>query len=251
MKITMLFIALLVPFIFLNAQTEGMVKYTETIKLKMQLPEGPEGDEMRKMVPPTQSYDQVLFFNDKASIYREPDGKEASEDKEFKTEQDGMDMKIVLKHPENRIYRDLEKGGMVESREFFGRFFLVQGDAVKQAWKITPEQKKILDYNCQKAILQDTARTVEAWFTPQIPVSIGPANFGDLPGLILELDVNHGERTTTATKVDRKPIPKDAIVKPTKGKSVTRDEFKKIVDEKTKEMNAEGGGNGMRVIIRN
>jgi GLPGLI family protein len=252
MKNMLLLLAFLIPFCAKAQSTEGTVNYTETVKMKIQLPDGPEGDEMRKMIPPTQSFGQLLYFNAKASLYREPEGKEGNDDREFKHEKDGMDMQIVMKHPENRIYRDLENGSTVESQEFFGRFFLIKGDAQKQNWKITAEQKKIGDYVCQKAVLQDTARTVEAWFTPQIPVSVGPGSYAGLPGLILLVDVNHGERLVTADKITLAPLPKDALVKPSKGKAVTREEYKKIVDEKMKEMGAESGpGGGMRVIIRN
>ena len=54
-------------------------------------------------------------------------------------------------------------------------------------WEITSEEKKIFDYNCQKAICNFRGRTYEAWFTVEIPVSDGPWKFYGLPGLILEL----------------------------------------------------------------
>jgi GLPGLI family protein len=119
-------------------------------------------------------------------------------------------------------------------------------------WKVSAEQKQIAGFQCQKAVLQDTSRQVEAWFTTQIPVSVGPGEFADLPGLILELSMAGGDRTVVAEKVDLKPVEAKMIEKPTKGKSVTREEFNKIRDEKLKEMGAEPGGGGtMKVIIRN
>ena len=38
---------------------------------------------------------------------------------------------------------------------------LLQGNASDLKWKILPDQKKVLDYVCQKAILQDTSRHME------------------------------------------------------------------------------------------
>ena len=84
-------------------------------------------------------------------------------------------------------------------------------------------------------------------------MSIGPGEFADLPGLILEISMANGDRTVVADKVELKTPDKKAIEKPTKGKSVTRAEFNKIRDEKMKEMGATPGGGGgtMKVIIRN
>ena len=54
-------------------------------------------------------------------------------------------------------------------------------------WSISPEQKKILGYTCQKAMCNFRGRTYEAWFTTEIPVKDGPWKFHGLPGLILEV----------------------------------------------------------------
>ena len=78
-------------------------------------------------------------------------------------------------------------------------------------WKVSAEQKQIAGYLCQKAVLQDTARQVEVWFTPQIPVGIGPGEFADLPGMILELSMNNGDRTVVADKVDLKTLDKKGL----------------------------------------
>ena len=62
-------------------------------------------------------------------------------------------------------------------------------------------------------------------------------------------------QVTRATQIEFKTLPKDALVKPSKGKEMTAEEFKKIEAEKMKEMGMETGGGGapgtMRMIIRN
>jgi GLPGLI family protein len=245
MKYLLLIPVILMPWLLAAQSTEGEVTYTETIQLHIDLPPGDEA--MRNMIPSAQSAATSLLFNENQSIYQDKEVGAGTVD--VSHEENGMDMQIKVMRPENKIYRDVENGRTVESREFMGRFFLIDEEAPRQSWKLTGEQKTILGYPCQKALLQDTSRKVEAWFTPQIPVSIGPGEFADLPGLILE--ISNGDRTAVATKVDLKSLPKNAIEKPTKGKSVTRAEFKKLVDEKMKEMGAEGGGGGVRMIIRN
>ncbi len=92
---------------------------------------------------------------------------------------------------------------------------------------------------------------VTAWFTPQIPVKNGPGEYAGLPGLILELNV---DRTTIlCSKIVINPKEAEAIQPPTKGKVVSREEYNKIVKEKTDEMrenfrNSGGrrGGGGRR-----
>ena len=90
---------------------------------------------------------------------------------------------------------------------------------------------------------------VTAWFTPQIPVSNGPGEYGGLPGLILELNV---ERTTIlCSKIVMNPNESDVVEPLKKGEEVNRAEFNKIIKEKTDEMrenfrNGRRGRGGMR-----
>ena len=243
--------AFLAPWLLQAQSKEGQIQYTETVQVRIQLPpDAPE--DMKKMIPPSRSAQQVLLFNEQACLYREASESE-KEDMHFTGEAPGGgNFQIKMARPENKLYRDLENNVAVESREFMGRFFLIKDAPKVNKWKITPEQKDILGYHCQKAVLQDTSRKLEAWFTPQIPLSLGPAGYADLPGLIMEINIDNGQTTLVANKVEFKTLDKKEIEKPTKGKDCTRAEYDKIVAEKMKEMNAEGGGGGgMRVIIRN
>ncbi len=75
---------------------------------------------------------------------------------------------------------------------------------------------------------------VTAWFTPQIPLGHGPAEYAGLPGLILEL--NADRTTLLCSKIVMNPKDLPAIEAPDKGTVVTQDEFETIVKEKTQEM---------------
>ncbi len=241
---------LFLPFLAVAQNKEGQIVYTETVKMNIQLPDdAPE--EMKKMIPPSQSHLQILLFNEQACIYRDLNEGEEDDINLNHNDGEGGEIQIKMVRPKNTLYRDLDNDKVVESREFMGRNFLIKDDMENFKWKLSPEQKNILGYPCQKAVLQDTSRTVVAWFTTSIPVTTGPSAFGNLPGLILELDIDNGARTYTATKADLKKLDAKSIEIPAKGKVCTRAEFQKIVDEKMKEMNAEGGPGGMRVIIRN
>ncbi|MBK5214941.1 MAG: GLPGLI family protein [Flavobacteriaceae bacterium] len=83
---------------------------------------------------------------------------------------------------------------------------------------------------------------VTAWFTPQIPVSNGPGEYSGLPGLILEL--NAYRTTLLCSKIVMNPKTAEKIEPPTKGKQVTREEYTKIVKEKTEELRENFRGRG-------
>lgn len=256
MKKLPILLILFLPCLGFTQATEGVVTYTETIKMKIEVPEGMDEAEFRKMVPSEQKVSKILTFNAKECVYTDaPEQAPGGKDAVFEsTDGDGGEVRMDFKmmRPENHQYRDLEAGQRIESTEFFGRFFLITEEPKRMKWKVSAEQKQVAGYLCQKAVLQDTSRQVEAWFTSQIPVGMGPGEFADLPGMILELSMANGDRTVVADKVELKALDAKAIEKPAKGKKVTRQEFTKIRDEKMKEMGATpGGGGAMKVIIRN
>lgn len=53
-------------------------------------------------------------------------------------------------------------------------------------WEITSEEKLINNLKCKKAVGSLRGRPFDAWFTSEIPISIGPWKFNGLPGLIVE-----------------------------------------------------------------
>ena len=86
----------------------------------------------------------------------------------------------------------------------------------------------------EEVVVNAEIETITAWYSPQIPVSHGPAEYGGLPGLILELT---NDRTVMlCTKVVMNPEKRIDISEPTKGEFVTKGEFENIVEVKVKEM---------------
>ncbi|MDO5615360.1 MAG: GLPGLI family protein [Cruoricaptor ignavus] len=57
----------------------------------------------------------------------------------------------------------------------------------KLDWKISPEKKKIGEWETQKAETNFAGRQWEAWFTTEIPFQDGPYKFHSLPGLIVKI----------------------------------------------------------------
>lgn len=207
----------------------------------------------------------MLTFSGNESTYKEEEKLEATEGMR------GFGMMMNSFAPGDQ-YKNLKTGELLEEREFFGKQFLIRDRIPQLNWEVTKESKQIGQYIAIKATAikqvdptdfsmmrrrrnreeeqkpADTTKVrdpmddfempkeviVTAWFTPQIPIQNGPGEFGGLPGLILELNV---DRTTVlCSKIimnSKEPL---EIEKPDKGKEVTRDEYNKIVLEKTQEM---------------
>lgn len=242
-------LVLILPGLAFAQKNEGEIIYTETVKLEINLPEGHE--DMAASLPSEQKAQKLLYFTPKESLYQNAP-EEKAEDDVVEAGDGNVRVKMVIMRPsENKLYKDLAKAKKVQKEEFFGKLFLITGDLDKYPWKLTGEQKKILDFNCQQAVFSDDEKKVEVWFTPEIPVSSGPGEYGQLPGMILEVSIDDGQRHVVADKVNFKSLEKGMIVAPKKGKNVTAEEYEEIREAKLNEMEEEMGGGGMRIRIRN
>jgi len=234
------------PFL-LAAQTSGEIVFTETVQFEIDLPEGME--QFKDKIPSSQNFQQVLLFNESATIYKSLP-MEDTEDNDINMSDGSGQFQMQMKFdiPDNQLYQDISTGKTVEKKDFMDKKFLINGEVKRYKWNITGTQKKILNYTCQQAIYEDSLGKTIAWFTSQIPVSCGPASYAGLPGMILALDIDDGKQTILATKVELKDLEKNAIKAPKKGKKVTEEEFEKIVEAKTKELQEEFGGSGNMII---
>ena len=251
MKYLICLVLLFVSGIALLAQTEGRIVYEEKVDIHRRIPE--ERAEMKEMIPQFRSSNFDLFYTQEASKYK---ASAQTEDEEIVRGggrgDGGGHMRMRMSQPRREVYKNIAENIMVDEREFMTKMFLINGIAAPFTWKIADEQKTILNFMCMKATYQDSTDAFVAWFTPQILVSNGPAEYGGLPGMILQVDVNSGERVITATEVMAEVVDKAILEKPTKGKEVTQEEFREIVREKTQEMREMhgGAGSGNMMIIR-
>ena len=53
-------------------------------------------------------------------------------------------------------------------------------------WRLKSEKRVILGFDCQKAKGKFGGRSYTVWYTPQIPISVGPWKLEGLPGAIVE-----------------------------------------------------------------
>jgi GLPGLI family protein len=161
-------------------------------------------------------------------------------------------------------YKNIKEQKLVQSQEFYGKRFLVKDDLYKIDWTMGTETKKIGQYTCYRAkafvpanelnwydfswgdLAQNTDKDgdaekveekltlVEAWYTPQIPVTQGPAEYWGLPGLILEVSVNNTTLLCIEVVINKED--KVAIEAPEKGKEITKNDYTLTVRDKMLEM---------------
>ena len=134
------------------------------------------------------------------------------------------------------VYLEYGEATMVETRRFLGRAFRVTRERPSLGWRIAVEQAEHLGYTVMKATAQHDSTTVEAWFTPQIPLPGGPASYGGLPGMILVLSLNGGRTRYQATEVALKELEAGLIRPPEDGDDVSYEEFERLVRERLEEM---------------
>jgi GLPGLI family protein len=161
-------------------------------------------------------------------------------------------------------YKNVKENTLIQSQEFYGKRFLVKDTLYRIEWVMGTETKKIGQYTCYKAKafvpaeelnwynfswsdlrsssdkegegkeLEEKMVIVEAWYTPQIPVAQGPAEFWGLPGLILEVSAENTTLLCTEIVINKGETIK--IIAPEKGKEITKKNYTMTVREKMVEM---------------
>lgn len=177
-------------------------------------------------------------------------------------------------------YKDITSNTFTEQRDMMGKTFLIKDDLPQLEWNITGETRKIGNYTAVKATAVkkndeldlsafrrrgrnddkkkeedgetkltdmyeiDDSVTVTAWFTPEIPVQHGPAEYGGLPGLILEINANG--TTMLCSKIVLNPEDREDIEPATKGDVVGLEEYNTTFEKKMEEMSQRFRGRGGR-----
>lgn len=238
---------------------EGSVSFEKKINLWKRI----KDESRRAMVPEFRTSKNILYYNDSVSL-----------SKVVPEEEDGMSAEgegggrprfgRMMGGMEGDLYKNYNSGLLLQALEVAGKDFLIVDTVKKMPWKISTETKEILGQICHKAVSKqknlpgmeggwgrsrsetsDTATEKEivtiAWFAPSLKVPIGPDQLGQLPGPILEADVDDGFIVYKATALGKGPVAKE-LKEPKKGKRTTKAEFRKMMQEMMRNF---GGGGGM------
>ncbi len=236
-------------FGFNSAQSQqfGEIAYVETVKMTFDIEEM-EGIDLSGMLPDKQSFDKVLTFSGKKSLYCDAEDGRENEDTEFTSDDGSFQIVLSTDDSEQILHTDLEKKKIIHQQGFMGKSFVVTSEVSAPKWKIGADRIKYLGYECVKATQEnDQGEEVVVWYTPEIPVSVGPDYFSQLPGAILMVSINNGDLEIKATAVKLEGVDTSIIKAPKDGKKVTQEEFLKIQEEKIKEM--EEMNDGDNIII--
>ena len=254
----------------LTAQ-EGTITYSHSVRLDFELP--PELAEMAAQFPKANTSTKVLHFGPAGSLMVEGETpRDAALAKnmavsvksaagaasvmtlppEFMMEMLG-DVKVMVGMASGigavqNVYEDYGSGARVETHEFLGRTFRVADERPTYSWQVTTEQAMHLGYPVMKATTEHDSTTVEAWFTPAIPLPGGPASYGGLPGMILVLSIDDGHTQYEATEVALQELEEGLVSPPDEGREVTREEFEKIVADKLEELDMIKGPRRISII---
>lgn len=246
-----------------NAQLkEGKVNYQRTSNFQAHININGEDNVM----PQTRKDNFELIFTSGHSLWK---AAEENDDNIQTSDNGGMQIRMFAAGGNDVLYTNFETGKKTEKRELFDKTFIIDDSIRALKWKMTGETKTILNHPCMKAtttqIRQSTRMTMDngkmerkevtdtsqvvAWFASDIPVSAGPAEYqGQLPGLILELNVNDGRQVFVATEIAAK-ADIASIKEPSGKKHYTPEEYRKEADKMMKQMqdNMQGGQRTIRM----
>lgn len=247
---------------------EGKVIYESVIQMNFQV-RGNAGAEMPDL-PKTMKRQYELLFGNNQSLYQQlPDIQ--GEANQMQGPGGGPQIRVFNFGGDAVTYHNFETGTRVSERELSAKTFLVEDVINKLNWKLTDESKTILNQRVVKATadristrtvvsmengamnrkeVADTSKIV-AWFAPNIPVSAGPDFQGQLPGLIMQLDVNNGRTVITAIELSPK-VNVASIKAPSRGKKVSQADFakeqQKMFDQMQQQRMTRDGG-GQRITV--
>jgi GLPGLI family protein len=230
-------VSLALPGLTAQDHLAGTITYQQVLRYSFENIEKAHGEDTQDWIaalPKEGITVQVLNFNSKKALFEEDESEKEATPPGL---QRALMYESSLKPASpvvQKVHYDFDKNQRLEQLEYMTRFFLVQSEIEAVAWKLGSEKKKVLEYTCMNATVTLDDQEIVAWFSPEIPVSLGPSYFGGLPGLILAVERN-GETAYVATSVKLSPPAEESIVKPNKGSKVTQEEFEAIQKEKEKE----------------
>ncbi len=268
MKRAFILLAGLLSLSALQAQMkEGTVIYERRINMHKTI----QDEQMKAMIPEFRTSKHMLLFSDSISVYKMVPEDEAPDP--FAGGGGGLRMVIRGGSDGGDLYKNFTQAKSIQTSELGGRNFLIMDTIQQQPWKMSNDTKQVLGYTCHKATrkvmqppagmrrmvmmggggapTQDTTSTlrkakeieVVAWYADNIISPVGPESYGQLPGVILQLDVDNGTTVYNATEV-KKTVDQKDLKEPKKGKVVTRAEYMKMMTEL---MGSQMQGGGFRI----
>ena len=260
-------IGLLAGSALVAQESQGRVSYERVSQMQFRFNDT-QGESIAQQMPRTRTDRFELHYAGGKTLWKAAEAE--NEDGQFTSSDGGMQIRMVVAGNDDVLYTDLAAGTRVEKREMLDKKFIIDDSIRPMKWKMTGETKQVLNRNCMKAVATDIRTrmvmnmdngvmerkevtdtvNIVAWFTTEIPVPTGPAEYqGQLPGLILEMDVNDGRQVFRALEIA--PTTDVSAIKAPEGKKrYTPAEFRAEREKMMEEMQRNNRG-GNRVIRMN
>jgi GLPGLI family protein len=191
-----------------------------------------DDDQMKAMVPQFQTGQYELSYRDSVCVYSAAP-KDESPDPFDNPGPGGNHIVMRFAGPGDGgvLVRNYSSGQVLEQTTLADVQYVINDSIRSLPWKLTTDTLSVLGRLCKKAtaVSLRNKTPIVAWYCEDIPVPVGPDQFGSLPGAILKLDVDKGSTVFTATRLS--PTFDAKNMKNPSGKAITRAAFEKKMDE--------------------
>lgn len=262
LSLLILLFCLVIPKGILQAQdiNNVTVKYKQTTKIEIPTLDRPDQNpersqrfkDMLATLPEEGNFAYKLTISGNKALYSDNPAEQQAASPEMERAMHIMSRINPPKEVIKQVFFDLEKQEYTRKLDFMTREFIIESEMETKAWKLKGEQKMIQEYVCMNAELQIGDNLITAWFTPQLPFSIGPEDYYGLPGLILAVEKN-GVTIFVASSIEINKEDVGELSLSADGKKIKQEAFDKLVEEKKiehkelmKQRPGMGGGPGHR-----
>lgn len=101
-------------------------------------------------------------------------------------------------------------GDSVEHYETIGSDSYKFKENLNHEWKLIDQDTIISGYTCKKATVNYAGRDWSAWYSPEIPITVGPYKFHGLPGLVMLLRDSENVFSFVVKEVKKGDFPFDS-----------------------------------------
>jgi GLPGLI family protein len=270
MKKVFFLIVAVVSFGTIKAQVkQGTIMYERKVNAHRSI----TNEQMKAMIPEFRISKHLLIFSDSISLYKMIPENDAPDPFASGAGAGGGGMRMSFSFntgsDAGELYKNFTQSKSILSSELAGKNYLISDSIKQQPWKLINETKQILGYTCLKATRKVTmppqqtrmmviggpggntsrdtttpvGREIEvvAWYAQDIISPVGPESYGQLPGVILQLDIDNSATVYNALEI-KKEVDQKMLKEPKKGKSVTSAEFNKLRMDMMQQQFQNGGG---------
>lgn len=239
MKKVFFLIVAVVSFGTIKAQVkQGTIMYERKVNAHRSI----TNEQMKAMIPEFRISKHLLIFSDSISLYKMIPENDAPDPFASGAGAGGGGMRMSFSFntgsDAGELYKNFTQSKSILSSELAGKNYLISDSIKQQPWKLINETKQILGYTCLKATRKVTmppqqtrmmviggpggntsrdttkpvAREIEvvAWYAQDIISPVGPESYGQLPGVILQLDIDNAATVYNALEIKKRSRPENA-----------------------------------------